>query len=244
MKYNKLISTLVFGSILLGANSAFAQWTGPRKKVENKVDVKYGPLTPAHRTDKAMEQFRNYGLGQFIHWGLYAIPGNEWEGVSARKGAAASEWIRTWSGPTAPKDWKKTYDNLYKQFNPTAFDAKAWAKQAKDMGAKYLIFTTKHHDGFVLWQSRYTKHGVMSTGFRNGNGDVLKDLAASCQKFGLKLGIYLSPADLYQIENPDGLYGNLSEYSDRIIPRKVEGRPFKNNQTFKFNQITKDGSIH
>lgn len=85
----------------------------------------------------------------------------------------------------------------------------------------------KHHDGFVLWQSRYTKHGIMSSGFRGGQGDVLKDLTASCQKYGLKLGIYLSPADLFQIESPDGLYGNLSDYTQRIIPREVAGRPFK-----------------
>ncbi len=124
--------------------------------------------------------------------------------------------------------------------DPAIFDLKTldtdqWCKSMKDAGMTKVIFTAKHHDGFVLWQSRYTEHGVMSTGFRNGEGDVLKDLAASCQKYGLKLGIYLSPADLYQIENPNGLYGNLSEYSDRSIPRKIEGRPFSNNNTFTFN---------
>ena len=124
--------------------------------------------------------------------------------------------------------------------DPAIFDLKTldtdqWCKSMKDAGMTKVIFTAKHHDGFVLWQSRYTKHGVMSTDFRNGEGDVLKDLAASCEKYGLKLGIYLSPADLYQIENPNGLYGNLSEYSDRSIPRKIEGRPFSNNKTFTFN---------
>src|SRR5690606_18100195 len=117
-----------------------AQWTGPKRKPTEQKEIKYGPLTPEHRTDENMEAFRNYGLGQFIHWGVYAIPGNEWEGVSARGGAAASEWIRSWGGPNAPKNWKNIYDNLYKQFNPQDFDAKKWAKQAKDMGAKYMIF--------------------------------------------------------------------------------------------------------
>lgn len=64
--------------------------------------------------------------------------------------------------------------------------------------------------------------------------DVLKDLSASCQKYGLKLGVYLSPADLFQIESPDGLYGNLSEYTKRTIPREVPGRPFANQTKFEF----------
>lgn len=63
-----------------------------------------------------------------------------------------------------------------------------------------MILTVKHHDGFVLWQSRYTKYGIMSTNFRKGKGDILRDLSESCRKKGLKLGVYLSPADLYQIE--------------------------------------------
>jgi len=104
----------------------------------------------------------------------------------------------------------------------------------KSAGMKMVVFTAKHHDGFVLFQSRYTKHGVMSSPFKNGKGDVLKELSESCEKYGLKLGIYLSPADLYQIENKEGLYGNLSKHSERVIPRVVEGRPFKDKRTFKF----------
>ena len=95
ISYNRLMVTLLLAGGLLAGKTVSAQWTGPRKKVEQRIEVKYGPLTPAHRTDEAMARFRSYGLGQFIHWGLYAIPGNEWEGVSTRKGATASEWIRT-----------------------------------------------------------------------------------------------------------------------------------------------------
>ncbi len=109
-----------------------------------------------------------------------------------------------------------------------------WCEVMKEAGMKMVIFTAKHHDGFCLWQSRYTKHGVVSSPFKNGKGDVLKELAESCQKYGLKLGVYLSPADLYQIENPEGLYGNLSQYTERTIPRLVKGRPFENKTTFTF----------
>ena len=113
--------------------------------------------------------------------------------------------------------------------DPKIFDLKElytdqWCEAMKAAGIKMVILTVKHHDGFVLWQSRYTKHGIMSTAFRNGKGDVLKELSASCRKYDLKLGVYLSPADLYQIENPEGLYGNLSKYTLRTIPREVAGR--------------------
>jgi len=121
-----------------------------------------------------------------------------------------------------------------KIFNLQNLDTDQWCKAMKDAQMKMVIITVKHHDGFVLWQSRYTKHGIMSAPFRNGKGDILKDLSKSCKKYGLKLGIYLSPADLYQIENKEGLYGNLSEYTERTIPRAVEGRPFKNKTTFTF----------
>jgi len=123
--------------------------------------------------------------------------------------------------------------------DPKIFDLKElhtdqWCEAMKAAGMKMVIITAKHHDGFCLWQSRYTKHGIMSTNFRNGQGDIMKDLSESCQKYGIKLGVYLSPADLFQIENSEGLYGNLSKYTMRTIPREVPGRPFKNKTTFEF----------
>ncbi|SFS30501.1 alpha-L-fucosidase [Sphingobacterium wenxiniae] len=121
-----------------------------------------------------------------------------------------------------------------KIFDLKELDTDQWCEALKAAGMKMVILTVKHHDGFVLWQSRYTDHGVMSTGFRGGKGDILKDLSASCQKYGLKLGVYLSPADLYQIENPEGLYGNLSKYTKRTIPSLVGDRPFANKKTFTF----------
>ncbi|AQX00177.1 alpha-L-fucosidase [Elizabethkingia anophelis] len=121
-----------------------------------------------------------------------------------------------------------------KIFDLKELDTDQWCKSLKDAGMKMVILTVKHHDGFVLWQSRYTDHGIMSTSFQNGKGDILRDLSKSCQKYGLKLGLYLSPADLYQIENPKGLYGNLSQYSKRTIPREVPGRPFSNKTKFEF----------
>ncbi|MCK0156291.1 alpha-L-fucosidase [Cellulophaga sp. F20128] len=119
-------------------------------------------------------------------------------------------------------------------FNLQNLDTDQWCKAMKEAEMKMVIITVKHHDGFVLWQSRYTEHGIMSTPFKDGKGDILRELSESCKKYGLKLGVYLSPADLYQIENKEGLYGNLSEYTERTIPRPVAGKPFENKTTFKF----------
>ena len=123
--------------------------------------------------------------------------------------------------------------------DPKVFDLRKlntdqWCEAMQAAGIRLVVLTVKHHDGFCLWQSRYTKHGVMSTGFRDGKGDVLRELSESCRKYGIKLGVYLSPADLYQIESQDGLYGNESEYTKRTIPREVPGRPFKSKIKFEF----------
>ncbi|MCQ2149217.1 MAG: alpha-L-fucosidase [Bacteroidales bacterium] len=122
--------------------------------------------------------------------------------------------------------------------DPEVFDLKnldtdQWCRVMKDAGMKKVVLTVKHHDGFVLYQTRYTKHGIMSSGFENGKGDILRALSESCARYGLKLGIYLSPADLYQMED-GGLYGNGSEITMRTIPKLVEGRPFADKRTFNF----------
>ena len=132
------------------------------------------------------------------------------------------------------KEWGSGFESS-ETFALETLDTDQWCKAIKDAGMKMVIFTAKHHDGYIMWQSRYTDHGIMSSKFRDGKGDVLRDLSESCRKYGLELGIYLSPADLYQIESPDGLYGNLSKHTLRTIPREVEGRPFSNKTKFKFN---------
>lgn len=123
--------------------------------------------------------------------------------------------------------------------DPQIFDLKnldtdQWCRAMKAAGMKRVIFTAKHHDGFCLWQTRYTTHGIMSSPFEDGKGDVMQALSESCRKYGLELGVYLSPADLYQIEHPEGLYGNLSKATERVIPRPVPGRAFQDTTTFRF----------
>ena len=105
-------------------------------------------------------------------------------------------------------------------FNPgETLDTDQWCRVAKAAGMRMMIITVKHHDGFCVWQTRYNdQFSVRGIPWRGGKGDVLRELADSCRKHGLKLGVYLSPADLYQIESAGGLYGNESPYVETVIP--------------------------
>lgn len=106
-----------------------------------------------------------------------------------------------------------------KLFDPTAVDTDQWCRVAKEAGMKMMLITMKHHDGFCLWQTRYNDDfSVRKSPWKDGKGDVLRELSASCKKYGLKLGVYLSPADLYQLENKKGVYDNGSEERDSVIP--------------------------
>lgn len=139
------------------------------------------PESPAAK-EKRLEWFRHDKFGLFIHWGLYAIPAGYWEGA---RSPGIGEWIMNrMKIPVA------RYEQLAQQFNPVKFDADAWAQLAADAGMKYVVITSKHHDGFALFKSAASPYNVAdATPFHR---DVIKELAAACAKRGLRFGVYYS----------------------------------------------------
>ncbi len=135
--------------------------------------------------DQDVQAWRQMKFGLFIHWGPVSLKGTEigWSRGGERRG-------RTGTG-SIPAE---IYDNLYKQFNPVEFDAEQWVQMAKDAGMKYLVFTSKHHDGFSMFDSKLTDYKITNSPFKR---DVVKELADACHKGGLKLGYYYSPPDWY-----------------------------------------------
>ena len=102
-------------------------------------------------------------------------------------------------------------------FNPIHLDANQWAQNIRDAGMKGMILTCKHHDGFCLWPSKYTRHSVASSPYKDGHGDIVAEAAAACKKAGIKFGIYLSPWDRNQ-----PLYSQGKKYDDYFVAQLTE----------------------
>jgi alpha-L-fucosidase len=134
--------------------------------------------------DQRMGWWRDAKLGLFLHWGLYSVPGGEWNG-SPTKGMA--EHIRSKASVSA-----KDYAALAGQFTAGAYDPDGWCELAVDAGLKYVVFTTKHHDGYCMFDSRLTDYKVTQSACGR---DVMAELHAAMLRRGLKIGWYYSPRD-------------------------------------------------
>jgi alpha-L-fucosidase len=146
-----------------------------------------------------MQWWREARFGLFIHWGLYAIPAGEWKGETGH-----AEWIR--ESAHIPVD---EYEKFLSQWNPVKFDADAWVAMAKAAGMKYVVITSKHHDGYCNFDSALTDWDVMSTPFHR---DVMKEMAEACRRQGMKICWYHSIMDWH---HPDYLPRRTWEAKDR-----------------------------
>ena len=147
-------------------------------------------LAPINTPDPKLDWWRDARFGMFIHWGLYAVPAGTWED----KGTGHAEWIRTTA--QIPLD---SYDQFVDEFNPVNFDANAWCEMANDAGMGYIVITSKHHDGFCLFDSQHTNFDIMSTPFKR---DIMKELAEAAPKHDVRMSWYHSIMDWH---HPDYL---------------------------------------
>ncbi len=149
--------------------------------------------------DKKMEWWRDARFGMFIHWGLYAELAGEWKGEQI---PGISEWIMY-----NAKIPVKEYEKLAENFNPVKFNAEEWVKLAKFAGMKYIVITSKHHDGFAMFQSLASKYNIVdATPF---DRDPLKELAEACKKYDMRLGFYYSQTQDWH--EPGGTYPNIDK---------------------------------
>lgn len=193
----KAIINVIIGVALLGGSAAAQQQQQPPLPAAMEIPLKYGAERLGKRQDADMKRFRDHRLGAFIHWGLYAIPGGEWNG-KVYNGAA--EWLKSWAKVPAD-EWL----GLMQQWNPAGFDAGEWARMAKRMGVKYVKITTKHHEGFCLWPSRYTDYTVEHTPYGK---DILGEMVKAFNDEGIDVHFYFSVMDW---SHPDYRYDIKSD---------------------------------
>jgi len=169
-------------------------------------------------TTQRMDWWRKARLGMFIHWGLYSIPAGKWG-----DNTNYAEWIRNEAHIPV-----REYEKFRDQFNPVDFDAEKWVKMAKDAGMKYIVITTKHHDGFCNFDSKYTDWDIMHTPFHR---DIMKEMADACHKEGIQICWYHSIMDWHE---PDYLPRRDWELKDR----PVDGANFVRYVQHLRNQVT------
>lgn len=176
--------------------------------------------TPEQR-EARMHWWREARFGMFIHWGIYSVPAGSWNGKPV---GGIGEWIMN-RGKIPVADYAK----FAEQFNPTKFDAERWVLLAKEAGMKYIVITSKHHDGFAMFASKASPYNIVdATPYKH---DPLKDLADACKKHGMKLGFYYSQAQDWH--HPGGAAsgghwdkqaqdGDMDAYLDKIAVPQVK----------------------
>lgn len=175
-----IFRSVVFHSLLAALASSISASDAWKPDASGDFTKEPGSAYEARMGSWEAERF-----GMFIHFGLYSIPAGAWDEKNI---GGYAEWIQANADIPA-----KDYATLATQFNPAGFNAEAWVLAAKHAGMKYLVITTKHHDGFCLWPTKLNRDwNVATTPFKR---DILGELSAACQKHGIRFGTYYSITD-------------------------------------------------
>ncbi len=204
MKHINSIKHILYIALsLLSFNTLTAQLSGG------------GEANPDLKTNKeSLKKFQDMRFGMFIHWGPVTLRGEE------------IGWSRKRSIPA------KDYDNLYKEFNPVLYSAEDWVKTAKDAGMKYVVLTTRHHDGFSLWDSQFSDYDMANTPYGKG---IVKSLADECRKQGLEFGVYYSVLDWWHNDYPLTRTENSHNGSQgpvRFVPENLDPEVWKKMDSY------------
>ena len=198
---------------LLAAVTPFTTYAAQADNIAAPALAERGE-TAAQR-DARMAWFRDARFGLFIHWGLYAQAGGFWNGKVTKTNHCA-EWLQI-AGKVPVAD----YAAMAKDFNPVKYDADAWVRAAKAAGMKYIVFTTKHHEGFAMFKSAASPFNLVDA--TPYGKDALKPLAEACRRHGLKLGLYYSQnLDWHHAGGGGGTWdpaqkGDPAKYVDDIV---------------------------
>ncbi len=187
-------------------------------KVTAQTKPSLGKETPAQKV-KRMQWWTDARFGIFIHWGLYALP-------------ARHEWVKNQERIT-----NEFYQKYFDEFNPDLFEPKKWAMEAKAAGMKYAVLTTKHHEGFCLFDSKYTNYKAPNTAAKR---DLVKEYVDAFRAEGIKIGFYYSLIDWH---HPDFTIDRVHPQrpytdSDTAYSRLNKGRDMAKYRTYLYNQVT------
>jgi len=164
--------------------------------------------------ENRLQWFREAKYGLFIHWGLYCIPAGQWKGHPV---PGLGEWIMNRAQIPV-----REYEKLASRFNPVKFNADEWVQFAKDAGMKYMVITSKHHDGFAMFHSKVSPYNVVdATPFKR---DVLKELSEACARADMRLGFYYSQSQDWHEPNGAGNYWDFGPDDKKDYDKYLRGK--------------------
>jgi alpha-L-fucosidase len=178
-----------------------------------------------------LDQWQDLKFGMIIHWGLYAVPG-----IVESWALCSEDWVER-DSTMSYDDFKKWYWGLKKDFNPVNFNPEQWAKAGRDAGMKYVVFTTKHHDGFCMFDTRQTDFKISNGPFKNNpKADVAKYVFDAFRKNGFMIGAYFSKPDWHS----EYFWWPKYATPDRNTNYDIRKYPWRWNQfkQYTFNQIS------